>query len=73
MDRATLEVIGLATTVVGALLLTLAWLRARQRTVQLRDAVVHADKVAVREARTAAELRRTLEAAATGWPLASAR
>ena len=66
MDRATLEVIGLATTVVGALLLTLAWLRARQRTVQLRDAVVHADKVAVREARTAAELRRTLEAAASG-------
>ena len=66
MDRATLEVIGLATTVVGALLLTLAWLRARQRTVQLRDAVVHADKVAVREAHTAAELRRTLEAAASG-------
>jgi predicted flap endonuclease-1-like 5' DNA nuclease len=66
VDRATLEVIGLATTVVGALLLTLAWLRARQRTVQLRDAVVHADKVAVREARTAAELRRTLEAAASG-------
>lgn len=66
MDRATLEVIGLATTVVGALLLTLAWLRARQRTVQLRDAVVHADKVAVREARTAAELRRTLEAATSG-------
>ena len=62
----TLEAIGLATTVVGALLLTLAWLRARQRTVQLRDAVVHADKVAVREARTAAELRRTLEAAASG-------
>jgi chromosome segregation ATPase len=66
VDRATLEVIGLATTVVGALLLTLAWLRARQRTVQLRDAVVHADKVAVREARTAAELRRTLEAATSG-------
>jgi predicted flap endonuclease-1-like 5' DNA nuclease len=66
VDRATLEVIGLATTVVGALLLTLAWLRARRRTVQLRDAVVHADKVAVREARTAAELRRTLEAAASG-------
>ena len=62
----TLEAIGLATTVVGALLLTLAWLRARQRTVQLRDAVVHADKVAVREARTAAELRRTLEAATSG-------
>jgi predicted flap endonuclease-1-like 5' DNA nuclease len=66
VDRATLEVIGLATTVVGALLLTLAWLRARRRTVQLRDAVVDADKVAVREARTAAELRRTLEAAASG-------
>jgi predicted flap endonuclease-1-like 5' DNA nuclease len=66
VDRATLEVIGLATTVVGALLLTLAWLRARQRTVQLRDAVVRADKVAVREASTAAELRRTLEAAASG-------